>query len=116
MDLQIVLDIIAAARKAKESKDPNSKEHQQYRNYVFLLAHTIYHELGHVFITFLSLGESSTPEKGRSDDHTFDEGDRPEAGKRVEALVFGGKIYHVYDDALDANQVCLYKHCLTQDF
>lgn len=103
----------AAAEKAKKSKDPNSKEHKQYRTFIFLLATTLFHELGHVFITFLSLGERGTPKKFQSGmvgepKESF----KPEAGNTLERMVFGGSVVCARHDDYDETQVCLYMHLM----
>ena len=98
----------AAATKAKKSKDPNSKEHGDYRIFIFLFAITFFHELGHVFITYLSLGEQATPEELTPDlsgQHARTEG---EAGNSLEGFVFGGSVVHARDVDYDDSQVSLY--------
>ena len=75
----------AAATKAKISDDPNSKEHEDYRIFISLFTITFFHDLGHVFITFLSLGEQPTPNEltpNLSGIHKRTEG---EAGNSLEA-------------------------------
>lgn len=49
-----------AAKNAKGT-NPNSKNHKYYRLFVFLIATTFFHGLGHIFITCLSLGDADTP-------------------------------------------------------
>ena len=98
----------AAAKKAKESNDPNSTEHKQYRTFVFMFAVTIFHELGHVFITFLSLGDADTPDEKEfiPEWGGIDGTNRPESGYVLENLVFGGITAHGCDKELDDGQVC----------
>ena len=100
----------AAAKKAKESNDPNSTVHKQYRTFIFLFAVTIFHELGHVFITFLSLGDADTPE-GKESEYILNMSDiqgeeKPESGYTLERLVFGGIVAHFCDKELDDSQAC----------
>ena len=102
----------AAAKKAKESKDPNSTVHKEYRTFVFLFAVTIFHELGHVFITFLSRGDADTPEGKESEYLANMSGihgeEKPEAGYTLERLVFSGIVSHACDPDKkdDDSQVC----------
>ncbi|KAM0804370.1 hypothetical protein BDR22DRAFT_885632 [Usnea florida] len=50
-----------AARLAKADHNTNSKEHQRYRRFMYQLAITMVHEMAHIFITFLTGGDSNTP-------------------------------------------------------
>lgn len=113
--LQNFRDLCAAAKRARESKDPNSKEHQQYRVFIFDLAITLFHELGHVYITFLSLGGSSTPEELIPQMHGIHARNHPEAGNSLEAMVFGGSLVLAPQNDGDA-RVSLNISCLTEDF
>ena len=101
----------AAAKKTRESKDP--KTHQQYRTFVFLFAITIFHELGHVFINFLSRGDYGTPEELNAPG--MHGPGQSEAGAGLEALVFDGIVMHARDVAYDESQVCFYMHSLMED-
>ena len=49
-----------AAKNAKGT-NPSSRKHKYYRLFVFLIATTLFHELGYIFIIFLSLGDVDTP-------------------------------------------------------
>ena len=100
----------AAAKKARESKDP--KTHQQYRTFVFLFAITLFHELGHVFITFLSRDDYETPEELNTPG--IHEPGQSEAGASLEILVFNGTVMHARDVAYDESQVCFYMHSLME--
>ena len=103
-----------AAKKAKECNDPNSKENQQYRLFIFLFAITLFHELGHLFITFLSMGKNDTPPELRPELDGIYHRPKPEAGNFLEGLVFGGSVIHARDDCYDESQVCLYIHLLSR--
>lgn len=105
----------AAAKKAKESNDPKSKEHEQYRTFIFFFAVTLFHELGHVFITFLSLGERDSPEEMVPKLIDPYQRDQAEAGITLEGLVFGGYVIHARDDNYDESQVHLSISCSIED-
>ena len=108
----------AAARKAKTSNDLNSMEHKHYRIFIFYFAVTFFHELGHVFITFLSLGDENKgtppeliPKLAGILDKMY-----PEAGNSLEGFIFGGSVQHGRDDDYDDTQASLYMLCLMEDF
>ena len=103
----------AAAEKAKKSNDLNSKEHKQYRTFIFNFATTLFHELGHVFITFLSLGKKTTPKKFKRElVGEPKESIKPEAGSTLERMVFGGSVVCARNDEYDERQVFLYMHLM----
>ena len=94
-----------AAKKAEASNDPDSEESKEYRIFVFLFVTTIFHELGHMFTTFLALGEKNTPDKFRPDLSGIHAPGGAEMGNVFEEYVFGGSVVYGLDDALDDNQV-----------
>lgn len=106
----------AAATKAQKSDDPNTKEHEDYRNFIFLFAITIFHEHGHVFIAFLSLGEQPTPNELAPNLSGIHERTEGEAGNRLEGLIFGHSVVHGRHDHYDDSQVSLYMHFSMEDF
>ncbi len=63
------------------------------------------HELGHIFVTFLGLGETNTP----PDMNIEVEGIPPtvaEAGRYLEGLIFGGAFFLFRDPGVGEGQVC----------
>ena len=101
----------AAAKNAKGT-NPNSKEHKYYRLFVFLIATTLFHELGHIFITFLSLGDADTPPEHVPELAGIHARTEPESGNILEGKVFGGSVVHGRDPKSDDTQVRLYMRCL----
>lgn len=99
-----------AARLAKADHDTNSKEHQRYRRFMYNIAIVMVHEIGHIFITLLTGGESNTP-PSEPGDEGFVHG---EAGRDLETILFGG--HHRYTRNLDEDetQVCPNRYSLTK--
>ncbi|CAF9921368.1 hypothetical protein IMSHALPRED_005164 [Imshaugia aleurites] len=98
-----VSDMCAAAKNAKGT-NPNSKEHKYYRLFVFLIATTLFHELGHIFITFLSLGDADTPPEHVPELAGIHARTEPESGNILEGKVFGGSVVHGRDPKSDDTQ------------
>ena len=72
--------------------DPSSQyRHQLFRNLLFMTTHTLFHEVCHVFVSYLTKGEESTPPQMNDPTVGFD-GNGGEAGRNIEYLVFGGTI------------------------
>ena len=72
--------------------DPNNEDrHQLFRNLLFMTTHTLFHEICHVFVSYLTKGEETTPPQ-INDPTARAEGNGGEAGRNVEYLVFGGTI------------------------
>ena len=106
----------AAATKVQKSDDPNSKKHEDYRNFIFLFAITFSHEHGHVFIAFLSLGEQPNPNELTPNLSGIHERTEGEAGNNLEGLMFGDSVVHGRHDHCDDSQVSLYMHFLMEEF
>ena len=70
------------------NSNQNSKAKQVYRIYACSLALTIIHELGHLFVTYLSHGKVDTPNEMK----TPRGHDMPEAGFFLEIVMFGGRV------------------------
>ena len=64
---------------------------QLSRNLLFMTTHTLFHEICHVFVSYLTKGQESTPPKINGPTVRFD-GNEGEAGRNIEYLVFGGTI------------------------
>lgn len=104
------------AKKAKETNNPKSQESEQYRNFIFFFATTLVHELAHLFVTFLSLGDSNTPPELVPKLSGIHKRDYAESGNYLEELLFGGSVVFQYDNDYDQHQVCLCMHGLMEDF
>ena len=84
--------MVKAAKKAKQATDDTEREHHE----AFLLKHakTLLHELGHIFVTYLSRGRQgcSTPPTTNAPTYLEPWPGRGEAGRRLEYYVFGGTL------------------------
>ena len=72
-----------------------------YRAFLFMFANTILHEIGHIFLTFLTGGTKNTPpfmkNKGKGDIGPPVDKTRGESGHQLEQLVFGGTMSYPRD-------------------
>ena len=64
------------------------------------------HELGHIYVTFLSMGETNTP------DGIGGYTSKGEAGSHLEILIFGGVVVALRNPAENDEQVCPYTRLL----
>lgn len=97
-----------AGVRAVTSGDPNSKDSKRFQTFMFSLAKSFYHELGHMFVTFLGGGVVNTPPHimvYRSGEPLRAIG---EAGRFVEDLLLGGLTNIFKDKEDDDDQVCLF--------
>lgn len=73
-------------------------------------ASVLVHELAHIFVTFLAMGERRTPESmAASDTSRRSKGD---AGTYLECLIFGGIRMSIRNPAEGDEQVCPYMRLL----
>lgn len=91
-------DLCAAGREAKRFSDRNSEMHQRYRRFLVIHACTMVHELGHIYVTFLSMGETNTP------DGIGGYTSKGEAGSHLEILIFGGVVVALRNPAENDEQ------------
>ena len=83
---------MVAASKAAQSSSTDSPETIEYKNFESSFVLTLYHQLGHVFITYLGKGSISGPVytiTSKLAPAIMHEG---EAGFALEVLTFGGAI------------------------
>lgn len=62
---------------------------------MFKTANTIFHEMAHVFVTYLTKGQSLTPPRLNDPTVKISESGG-EAGRNMEVLLFGGTINHFH--------------------
>ena len=108
--------MLAAADKAKNSE--SSDDRSDLTLYLFFFATTILHEIGHVFVTYLSEGKEDTPiDVGTRDISTEGEEERGEAGFNLEHRIFGGRLLWARHPGREDNdrQVCSYMVVLGHD-
>lgn len=100
--------MVSAGIRAEKSKDKHSPDQKRFRVYLFTLAKSLLHEVGHLFITFLGKGQFLTPpnmidlEGPMARNSHFENG---EAGQHLEFLVFGGRVYILRNPEEDEDQV-----------
>ena len=95
----------AGVQAARSGGNPNSKESRRFHTFMFALSVALYHELGHMFVTFLGGGLADTPPHI----NVPAPGDRlsagGEAGRSVEQDLLGGLMTIVRDEEDDDDQV-----------
>ena len=109
--IQRVRHMCVAGTRAESSNDRDSHEQKRYRSFLFQFATLFMHELGHMFVTFLGLGEKGTPPPMKGDLR----GTGKEAGAHLETIIFGGVLFPMYnpDEGEDQHhQACSYPPAL----
>ena len=96
----------------KSGQDIDDLVSKDYRAFVFSIASGVFHEMGHVFITYLSRAEAVTPPQinARILAHLApEEGRRGESGHSLEDMVFGGVVTVIRDPISGSrdNEVCV---------
>lgn len=90
--------MVTAATKAKQATKDTEREHHEA--FLFKHANTLLHEIGHIFITYLSKGGHNTPPTMTAQVYYDPKPEKGEAGRKLEALVFGGTMeFWEYPDA-----------------
>lgn len=93
--------MVRAAIKEKNATSPaeRKKHHENYQAFLFLYANSLLHEIGHLFITYLSRGQQSchTPTNMKVPTIFDKHPEIGEAGRKLEALVFGGTMEYMVD-------------------
>lgn len=72
----------------------NLADHERqhtFRAFMFKTANTLFHEMAHVFVTYLTKGQESTPPQINDPTVKVSE-NGGEAGRAMEVLLFGGTI------------------------
>lgn len=89
-------------------KQNDDKGQQIYREFLFMTAHTLLHELAHVFITYLNKGREATPPNINALSESVLEREG-EAGRFLENQIFGGTLHYFHDpiNGTPDNQVWL---------
>lgn len=103
--VQRIRDMLAAMIRAEQTNDPNDYEHKRFRTFNFIFANTFLHEIGHVFVNFLTKGRTGTPRRLRAEVAGYSAEDRGEAGRHLETIIFGGTLEYFRDHADDESQV-----------
>ena len=94
---QRVHDMVEVATRARHTMDRSDYDNKQLRTFNFIFANAIFHELCHLFSTFLTKGRILTPPqlnaqvKGRVNEN---EG---EAGRYMETRIFGRTLEYLRD-------------------
>ena len=82
--------MIAAAMVANTTPDKSHSIHQEYRTWVFTMASFAFHEISHIFITYLSNALEITPPSIKARVGSSADNEEGEAGRNLEERVFGG--------------------------
>ena len=88
-------DRMADAYERAVDEDSEDSKHR-FRAFLFMTADTLLHEMAHVFITYLSKGQSLTPRQVNTLPTTEEEIEG-EAGRALEGLMFGGTINYFHE-------------------
>ena len=94
-----------AGVQAAKSGDPNSKESRRFQTFTFALSKALYHELGHMFVTFLGGGTADTPPHITVETPGGPLSAGGEAGRFIENQLWGGLITVLKDEEDDDDQV-----------
>ncbi len=80
----------------KNSINNNEESQHVFRVFLFMTAHVLLHELGHVFMTYLTKGdeEMTPPQINALSDSV--PGSHGEAGRALECLIYGGTIHYFH--------------------
>lgn len=97
--------MVVAMTRAEQTNDQNDYEHRRFRTFNFIFANTFLHEIGHVFVTFLTKGQMGTPRRLRAEISGYSGQDRGEAGRCLETIILGGTLEYYRDRADDNSQV-----------
>lgn len=103
--IQRVRDMVAAMTRAEQTNDPNDHEHKRFRSFNFIFANTFLHEIGHVFLTFLTKGRTVTPCHINAEVVGYSGEHRGEAGRNLETIILGGTLEYYRDHTDDDSQV-----------
>ena len=87
--------MVKAAKKAKRAT--NDAERKNHQAFLFMEANSLLHEIGHVFITYLSRGRQNTPATMKAQMSWEKYPNEGEAGRKLEDIIFGGTIDYVVD-------------------
>lgn len=99
-----------AGVRAETHKDPELVDSARFKSHLFATANTLFHELTHVFVTFLGQGRTETPPEflprrdAQSSQHSAGA-----AGEWLEENVFGGQVVIMRDPNVtgeNKDQVC----------
>lgn len=97
-----------AARIAQEAGHPNRDGIKRYQGFIFLFTNVLMHELGHIFMTYLTQGYANTPPSMFGKAPGVSQGARGEAGRYLEQNLFGACLGNYRDTAQNDGQVGSY--------
>ena len=100
--------MVEAATRASHTMNRNDYDNKQLRTFNFILANAIFHELCHLFSTFLTKGRILTPPHLNAQIKGYVEEHRGEAGRYMETTLFGGTLEFSRDVNHGDRQVCLH--------
>lgn len=86
-----------AYEKMTEDRTDHKRQHT-FRAFMFKTANTLFHEMAHVFVTYLTKGQGFTPPQINDPTVKVSESGG-EAGRAMEYLIFGGTINYFHKPA-----------------
>lgn len=99
-----------AGVRAETYKDPELVDSARFKSHLFAMANTLFHELTHVFVTFLGQGRTETPlEFLPRLDAQSGQRSTGDAGEWLEENVIGGQVVIMRDPNVtgeNEDQVC----------
>lgn len=97
-------------------KASQTNNHHPFQAFLFMTANTLLHELGHVFVTYLTKGQSASPPQVNAVTEGV-QGGEGEAGLALESLIFGGTIAYFQEPVSGTpdDQVCFPTVALVED-
>ena len=106
--------MLGAAILAQTSQDKDGGDSKDSRNFEFLFATVMLHELCHVFFTYLTKGHHFTPPSMKASVATAAPKNQGESGYLIEEMVFGGPISIFRDPIVGSSEtsVCSSIDCL----
>ena len=105
---QRVRDMVEATTRARGTMNRSDYDNKQLRTFNFIFANAIFHELCHLFLTFLTKGRILTPPQFNARVKGYVEEGRGEAGRYMETMLFGGTLEYYRDRNHGDKQVCLH--------
>ena len=101
--------MVSAATRAMQSGNPSAYENKQYRTFIFNFAHMFLHEMGHLFVTFLTRGQKHIPDPTRALLGGYIRiPNLDDAGRDLEKIIFGGTVEYYRDSTHGEEQVRLF--------
>ena len=90
-------DMVEITTKARRTIDRSDYDNKQLCTFLFIFANAIFHELCHLFPTFITKGQIYTPSHLTAPVEGYVKGNRGETGRFWKSLLFGGTLKYNRD-------------------